>query len=274
MGKIRVDNLEDAPLKESFNEILKEISEIEPQTTFTKEQEEEFLKDAIVIFEYLKYGIDIKSSEILINNGEIPFSCIEKILIKFSENQRKDDSNIHTFNIYLNDEGNPVKIYEFLNNEGKDLIRNSNVKIERTFMGMKRKILFIKSDSPAKRGKFGHMFPTRPQLKKLIEYALKNDIILLYDASSSKESKDTEKVQSIYEIDNARKVAIEFKRFSSVDSDKITCGYLVVPECLKFPGSLNGSDFSKIKDLVKEEMKKEKVSRKSLKKSFLNYACP
>ena len=100
---------------------------------------------------------------------------------------------------------------------------------------------------------------------------MKNDIILLYDATSSKERKDTEKVQSIYEIDNARKVAIEFKRFSSVDNDKITCGYLVVPECLKFPGSFNGSDFSKIKDLLKEEMKKEKVSRKSLKNSLLNY---
>lgn len=268
MENIRVYNSGNASLKDNFNDILKEISEIRPQTTFTKEQEEEFLKEAIVIFEYLKSGIDIKSSEIFINNGEIPFSHLEKILIKFSENQRKDDSNIHTFNIYLNDEGNPVKIYEFLNSEEKDLIGNSNVKFERTFMGMKRKILFIKSDSPVKRDSI-----TRPQLKKLIEYALKNSIILLYDATSSKEIKDTEKVQSIYEIDNARKVAIEFKRFSSVDNDKITCGYLVVPECLKFPGSLNGYDFSKIKDLVKEEMKKENVSRKSLKKSFLNYAC-
>ena len=77
MENIRVYNSENASLKESFNDILKEISEIEPQTTFTKEQEEEFLKDAIVIFEYLKSGIDIKSSEILINNGEIPFSYLE-----------------------------------------------------------------------------------------------------------------------------------------------------------------------------------------------------
>lgn len=263
---MRVYNYRDARLKENFNDILKEISEIKPQTTFTKEQDEEFLKDAIVIFEYLKSGIDINPSEILINNGEIPFSGLEKILIKFSENQRKDDSKALTFNIYLNDEGNPVKIYEFQNNEEKDLAGNSNTRLERTFLWMKREILFIKSDSPAKRDSI-----TRPQLKKLIEYALKNDIILLYDATSSKESKDTEKVKSIYEIDNARKVAIEFKRFSSADNDKITCGYLVVPECLKFPGSLNGSDFSEIKELIKEEMKKEKVSRKSLKKSFLNY---
>lgn len=268
MEKIRVYNTDYRQLNESFYDILKEISEIKPQTTFTKDQEEEFLKDAIVIFEYLKSGIDIKSSEILINNGKIPFSCLKKILIKFSEIQRKDDNKTIPFNTYLNDEGNPVKVYEFQTYEEKDLTGNSITRLERTFLWMKRKILFIKSDSSNKRDSI-----TSTQLKKLIDYALKNDIILLYDATSIKESKDTEKVKSIYEIDNARKVAIEFKRFSSADNDKITCGYLVVPECLKFPVSLNGSDFSKIKDLLKEEMKKEKISRNSLEKSFLNYAC-
>ena len=268
MGNIRVYNSGDVRLKENFNDILKEISEIKPQTTFTKEQEEEFLKDAIVIFEYLKSGIDIKSSEILINNGEIPFSSLEKIFINFSEKPRKDDSKTIAFNMYLNDEGKLVKIYEFQNNEENDLAGNSNIKLERTFLWMKRKLVFIKSDSLTKKDSI-----TKSQLKKLIEYALKNDVILLYDATSSKESKDTENVKSIYEIDNARKVAIEFKRFSSVDNDKITCGYLVIPECLEFPVRHNGSDFSKIKDLVKEEMKKENVSRKSLKKSLLNYTC-
>ena len=268
MEKIRVYNSENASLNENFNEILKEISEINPQTTFTKEEEEEFLKDAIVIFEYLKSGIDIKSSEILINNGEIPFSFLEKILIKFSENKRKDDSNALAFNIYINDEGNPVKIYEFLNNEEKDLTGNSNVKLEGTFMGVKRKILFIKSDSSTKEDAI-----SKSRLKNLIEYALKNDIILLYDATSSEESKDTEKVQSIYEIENAKKVALEFKRFSSDDNDKITCGYLVVPECLRIQKNSSKNIFYRIKDLLQEEMKRENVSRKSLKKSFLNYAC-
>ena len=268
MEKIRVYNSRNNQVKENFYEILKEISEITPQTTFTKEQEEEFLKDAIVIFEYLRSGIDIKSSEILINNGEIPFSCLEKILIKFSENPRKDDSKSRTYNIYLNYEGNPVKIYEFQNNEVKDLTGNSDILIERDLVSNKKNLIFISPYSPKKRDTI-----TKLQLKETIDFALKNNLILLYDATSSKENNDLEHVKSIYEIDNARNVAIEFKRFSSADNDKITCGYLVVPECLKFPVSLNGSDFSKIKDLLKEEMKKGKVSRKLLKKSFLNYAC-
>ena len=41
MEKIRAYNAGLTQLKERFYNILKEISEIRPQTTFTKEQEEE-----------------------------------------------------------------------------------------------------------------------------------------------------------------------------------------------------------------------------------------
>ena len=268
MGNIRVYNSENAGLNENFNDMLKEISEIRPQTTFTKDQEEEFLKEAIVIFEYLKSGIDIKSSEIFINNGEIPYSCLEKMLINFSNSPWKKNSKVCAYHVYRSKEGFPVKIYEFQNDEKRDFNDIANELLEKKRKSIKRKILYIKSDSSPLRDSI-----TKSQLKKIIDYALKNEIILLYDATSNKESNGIENVKSIYEIENAKKVAIEFKRFSSADNDKITCGYLVVPECLKFPVSLNGSDFSKIKDLLKEEMKKGKVSRKSLKKSFLNYAC-
>ena len=269
MEKIRFNNAGYTQLQDNFYEILKEISEIRPQTTFTREQEEDFLKDAIVIFEYLKSGIDIKSSEILINNGEIPFSCIEKILIKFSDKQRKDDSKDLSFHLQLSDEGQPVKIYEFLDNEGNGLAGSSNKLLERKLALMKSNILFIKSNSSVKRDSI-----TKPQLKKIIDYALKNDVILLYDATSNKESKNNENVKSIYEVENAKKVAIEFKKFSSADNDKISCGYLVVPECLRIQREgCKENIFYKIKDLLQEEIQKENVSMKSLKKSFLNYAC-
>ena len=269
MEKIRVYNSRHTQVKESFYEILKEISEIEPQTTFTKEEEEEFLKDAIVIFEYLKSGIDVKSSEILINNGEIPFSCLEKILIKFSENQRKDDNKALAFNIYINDKGNPVKIYEFQNCDKKELAGNSHKFLGRKPLSMRRNILFVNSASSTER-----KYITKSQLKKIIDYAFKNDVMILYDATSNKESNGIETIKSIYEIENAKKVAIEFKRLSSVENDKITCGYLVVPDCLRTQRKVCKENiFYKIKDLLQEEIKREKLSRKSLKKSFLNYAC-
>lgn len=268
MKKIRVYEFQHNPTNESFCNILNEISEITPQTTFTKEQEEGFLKDAIVIFEYLKSGIDIKSSEILINNGEIPLSFLEKILTKFSEKLRRMDSKIYSFKVYKSKEGNPVKIYELQDNENKEVAGNSDILLDMKHVPMKRKILFIKSCSSKHAGAV-----TKSELQKMIDYALKNEVIVLYDATSSKDSEIPENVKSIYEIENAKKVAIEFRRFSSVDDDKLNCGYLVIPECLRLPeeGDNRNKSF-KIKEILKEEIKKGNVSRKSLKKSFLNYA--
>ena len=269
MGKIKVYNSENAGLKENFNEILKEISEIKPQTTFTKEQEEEFLKDAIVIFEYLKSGIDIKSSEILINNGELPFSCIEKILINFSENQKKDESKARAYHVYQSKEGKPVKIYELQKNDKKDKTSNSDRFLDKHTISWKRKILLVKPNSSTERDSI-----TKPQLKKIIDYALENDVILLFDATSNKENNGIENVKSIYEIENAKKIAIEFKRLPSIDNDNFTCGYLVIPESLRFQCKDNKEyKFCNIKDILQKEMQKGIVSRKSLKKSFLNYAC-
>lgn len=268
MEKNTVYNTTYTRLNESFYDILKEISEIKPQTTFTKEQEEEFLRDAIVVFEYLKYGIDIKSSEIFINNGEIPFSCLDKMIIKFSTQFWRKKSKTYSFNTYNNNEGQPVKIYEFQDNKNKELISKSIILINKKHVSMKRKILFIKSCSSTNKDSF-----TKSQLKNIVDYALKNELILLYDATSNKESKDTEIVKSIYEIENATKVAIEFKKFSAVDNDNINCGYLVIPENLGFPYE-SGIEhkFFKIKDLLKEEIKREHITRNSLKKSFFSYA--
>ena len=268
MEKISVYNPKCDELKESFNKILREISAIRPHTTFTKEQEEEFLKDAIVIFEYLKLGIDIKSTEIFINNGEIPFSCLEKMHINFSERLMKNDSKTYKFQVYLSDEGKAVKIYEFQNDNNSNLGRNSKILLEGEAISKTRKIYLVKADSFQKSDS-----TTKFQLKNIIDYALKNDVILLFDATSSKEAKEAETLKSIYEIENAKEVAIEFKRFSSEDNDKINCGYMVVPESLKLSTKcIMDYNLCKIKDILQDEMQKGNVSRRSLKNSFLIYA--
>lgn len=67
-------------------------------------------------------------------------------------------------------------------------------------------------------------------LEKWINYALKNNSIILYDNvySSFIVSKDVPK--SIYEIPNARKVAIEFRSFSKCASfTGVRCSYYIIP---------------------------------------------
>ena len=74
----------------------------------------------------------------------------------------------------------------------------------------------------------------REQLKKWVDYAAKNNSLILFDAAyESFISGDLPK--SIYEIENAKKCAIEFCSFSKTAGFTGTrCGYTVVPKELVF----------------------------------------
>lgn len=71
---------------------------------------------------------------------------------------------------------------------------------------------------------------TYKELECWVKYALKNNSVILYDNvySAFIESKDA--VKSIYEIKDARKVAIEFKSFSKNASfTGVRCSYYIIP---------------------------------------------
>lgn len=72
---------------------------------------------------------------------------------------------------------------------------------------------------------------TRSQLAKWVEFALKNDTLILYDAAYEAYIRDADIPHSIYEIDGARRVAIEFRSFSKTAGfTGVRCGYTVVPK--------------------------------------------
>ncbi len=70
-----------------------------------------------------------------------------------------------------------------------------------------------------------------PQLKMWVDYALKHDSLILFDAAYEAFISDEEIPHSIYEIEGAEKVAIEFRSFSKTAGfTGLRCGYTVVPE--------------------------------------------
>lgn len=88
---------------------------------------------------------------------------------------------------------------------------------------------------------------TREALKGWIDYARRQQAILLYDAAYEAYIRDPEIPRSIYEIDGAREVAIEFRSFSKTAGFTGTrCAFTVVPKELQgrdaagAPVSLNG----------------------------------
>lgn len=70
-------------------------------------------------------------------------------------------------------------------------------------------------------------------LKNWIDYAKANDAVILYDAAYAAYITEKSIPRSIYEVEGARDVAIEFRSFSKTAGFTGTrCGYVVIPENL------------------------------------------
>lgn len=75
---------------------------------------------------------------------------------------------------------------------------------------------------------------TKEQLKTWVDYALENDAVILYDAAYEIFVQEENLPRSIYEIDGAKRCAIEFCSLSKTAGFTGTrCGYTIVPKDLK-----------------------------------------
>jgi LL-diaminopimelate aminotransferase len=74
---------------------------------------------------------------------------------------------------------------------------------------------------------------TRPQLTQWVNYAKQNNAIILFDAAYEAYISDASLPHSIYEIDGARDVAIEFRSFSKTAGfTGVRAAYTVIPKTL------------------------------------------
>ena len=72
---------------------------------------------------------------------------------------------------------------------------------------------------------------SKQELRKWVNYALKNDALILYDAAYAAYIRDPEIPRSIYEIRGAKKCAVEFHSFSKTAGfTGVRCGYTIVPK--------------------------------------------
>lgn len=74
---------------------------------------------------------------------------------------------------------------------------------------------------------------TRSQLAEWVDYALANDTLLLFDAAYEAFITEPDVPHSIYEIDGARRCAVEFRSYSKTAGfTGVRCGFTVVPKDL------------------------------------------
>lgn len=89
---------------------------------------------------------------------------------------------------------------------------------------------------------------TKEQLQQLVDYAKRNNSIIIYDAAYSQYIKDKGIPKSIFEIEGAKENAIEVNSFSkSIGFTGVRLGWTVVPNELKFEdGSSVRDDWNRI----------------------------
>lgn len=79
---------------------------------------------------------------------------------------------------------------------------------------------------------------SKAQLKEWVDYANKNNAVILYDAAYECFVRDKSLARSIFQIEGAKTCAIEFCSFSKTAGfTGMRCGYTVVPEELEYGGN-------------------------------------
>ncbi|MBE6091643.1 MAG: LL-diaminopimelate aminotransferase [Selenomonas ruminantium] len=75
---------------------------------------------------------------------------------------------------------------------------------------------------------------SRAELKKWVDYARENESVILFDAAYVAYITEDDVPRSIYEIEGAKDVAIEFRSFSKTAGFTGTrCGYTIIPKTVK-----------------------------------------
>ncbi len=176
----------------------------------------DFLREAVANY-YKSFGADVPAGEIHISDGAK--SDCGNIIDIFGE------GNV----VLVTDPAYPVYVDSNVMSGNSVLYADSNE--ENGFAAMPPKdikadlIYLCSPNNPT-----GSVY-TKAQLKEWVDYALSNDAIIIFDAAYEAFITDAELPRSIYQIEGARKCAIEICSLSKTAGFTGTrCGYTVVPE--------------------------------------------
>ena len=215
---------------DAFRNAVEEMADGETFMGYGPEQGYEFLAEAIIKNDYETYGVSLDTSEVFISDGA---KC--------------DTGNIQEiFGI-----GNKIAVTDPVYTVYVD----TNVMAGRTGEmgedGMYEGLTYLKCN--AENGFVPELpdepvdiiylcYPNNPtgttltkdQLKVFVDYAKENKALILFDAAYEVFINEDNVPHTIYEIEGAKEVAIEFKSFSKTAGFTGTrCAYTVVPKELK-----------------------------------------
>ena len=202
---------------EAMHKATDEMGKKETFKGYGPEQGYDFLRDKIVENDYHKRGINITKEEIFVSDGA---KC--------------DTGNIGEIFSKDNVVAITDPVYPVYLDTNIMLGRNKIVYIQATAENNfvpelpKEKVDIIYLCFP--NNPTGTVL-TRDELKVWVDYATQNKSIILFDSAYEAFITDENVPHSIYEIEGAKKVAIEFRSFSKTAGfTGVRCAYTVVPK--------------------------------------------
>lgn len=175
----------------------------------------DFLREAVSGY-YKSFGVDVKAEEIRINDGA-KADCGNIVDIFGNDNT-----------VLITDPAYPVYVDTNLMNGRKVIFADSNE--ENGFAAMPDEsvhadlIYLCSPNNPT-----GSVY-TAEQLKVWIDYAIKNDAIIIYDCAYEAFITEDNIPRSIFAVEGARKCAIEMCSLSKTAGfTGMRCGYTVIP---------------------------------------------
>ncbi|MBQ4072756.1 MAG: LL-diaminopimelate aminotransferase [Clostridia bacterium] len=175
-----------------------------------------FLREAVQKY-YKKIGnVDLDANEIFIADGA------KSDLANFTDLFSNDNVIVipdPVYPVYL--DSNVMLGREIVYIEGNE----ANGFLPMPYEGLKGDIVYLCSPNNPTGAAYN-----REQLKIWVDYAIKNDMLILYDAAYEAFIEDDNLPRSIYEIEGAKKCAVEFCSLSKTAGFTGTrCGYTIVP---------------------------------------------
>ena len=213
----------------AFHEGVEEMSATATFKGYGPEQGYDFLREAIAKYDYQDRGADIHADEIFVSDGS---KCdTGNILEIFGQNNIIAIQD-PAYPVYVDTSVMAGRTGEKLGNGYYDGLVYLPCTAENGFI----------PELPAKKVDIIFLcYPNNPtgttaskdELKKWVDYAKKNKAIILYDSAYEAYISDPVIPHSIFEIEGAREVAIEFRSFSKTAGFTGTrCAYTVIPKSL------------------------------------------
>ncbi len=202
---------------EAMHKALDEMANKETFKGYGPETGYDFLKEKIVECDYKKRGIDIQKDEIFVSDGA---KCDTGNIVDIFSKDNVVAITDPVYPVYLDTNimsGRKNIVYMPSNKENNFIPELPKEKVDMIYLCM--------PNNPT------GTTMTRKELKKWVDYAIENKAVILFDSAYEVFIVDEDVPHSIYEIEGAKKVAIEFRSFSKTAGfTGVRCAYTVIPK--------------------------------------------